>query len=659
MSQSLDQVKLAGPQSAQNGEVPETLARTIAAKAPLWLKLLAVALVYAALSRLALAWFSVDGVFGVFWPASGLALAVLLVGGPRYAVGVFLGVLLTEAWSGNAGWSSPVFATGNTLEALIGYALLNRGKRFQIDDCSLRSYLHLTLHAGVPAASVSACVGTLTLLWLGRLGANQFWPSLLHWWMGNLLGIVLVTPLVLLWRRWPRLNPWPQRLPEATLVLGVSLLFGQVVFLEWLADSLGLVARQGYWMFFFVTWAAIRLGSHGVVLLLCTVAVQALLGAHNGVGFFANDLVNERSTDLWFYMMSLSLVGMSLSAYLAELQRTADSRRIAAIAFECQEGIVVMDAEGSILRVNQAFTSITGYTQDEAQGQTTAMLRSDRHSAAFYDAVRDEARRCGSWQGEMWHRRKNGEDYPDRVTFTAVRDDQGQVTHFVGNFTDATTARLQEQQRLHNESLHRDALVREVHHRIKNSLQGIIGVLRQCAQNYPQTAEPIRQAIGQVQGISVIHGLRGQSNPSSVQLCELTQAIASEVSALWQAPVAVDLPQPWAACTLAESEAVPMALVLNELIHNAVKHGGKAHGDARITLRKAEQADHVLITITNTGQLAPPGQQAKDSQAGLKLVKSLLPRSGTEFDLQQVGHQVVTTLRVTPPVIRLLKDPAL
>jgi integral membrane sensor domain MASE1 len=100
---------------------------------------LAVALVYAALARLALAWFSADGAFGVFWPASGLALAVLLVGGPRYAVGVFLGTLLTNAWSGNVGWSSPVFATGNTLEALIGYAVLNRGKRFQIDDWSQRS----------------------------------------------------------------------------------------------------------------------------------------------------------------------------------------------------------------------------------------------------------------------------------------------------------------------------------------------------------------------------------------------------------------------------------------------------------------------------------------------------------------------------------------
>jgi PAS domain S-box-containing protein len=622
------------------------------------LKLLSVSVAYAALARIAMDWFSIDGMFGVFWPASGFALAVLLTGGRRYAWAVVLGTLLANALAGRADWATGIFAIDNALEALIAHALLNRQRQFVVSDWSLRSYLRLTLYAGVPAVSVSSGLGVLALLSLGRFGTGQLWPSLLHWWMGNLLGIVLVTPLVLLWRRWPRLNPWPQRLPEATLVLGVSLLIGQVVFLGWLPDSLGLVARQGYWMFFFVTWAAIRLGSHGVVLLLCGVAVQALLGAHTGVGFFANDLINDRFTNLWFYMICLSLVGMALSAYLAELQRSTDSLRVAAIAFECQEGIVIMDADGTVLRVNRAFTGITGYSQEEAQGQTIAMLRSDRHTAAFYEAVRDEARRCGTWQGEMWHRRKNGEDYPERVTFTAVRDDQGQVTHFVGTFTDVTTARQQEQQRLHNESLHRDALVREVHHRIKNNLQGIIGVLRQCAQNYPQTAEPIQQTIGQVQGISVIHGLLGHSNPSSVQLCELTQAIATEVSTLWQTPIAVDLPQPWAACTLAESEAVPMALVLNELMHNAVKHGGKAHGDTCVTLRKAEQPDHVLITVANTGQLPSQDRRAQHSQAGLRLIKSLLPHTGTQFDLQQIGHQVVTTLLVTPPVIRLQRTPS-
>ena len=227
---------------------------------------------------------------------------------------------------------------------------------------------------------------------------------------------------------------------------------------------------------------------------------------------------------------------------LETLAQREEELRIAAVAFECQEGIVVMDADLRILRVNQAFTQITGYTQQEAQGQTIALLGSERYPASFYEAAWQEAKRAGAWKGEMWHRCKNGDDFPDQVTMTAVKDDLGQLTHYVVNLVDASDSRRHEQQRLLNEAAHRNLLVREVHHRIKNNLQGIIGMLRQFGQQYPQTAEPIMQAIGQVQGIAVIHGLRGRADPSSVQLCELTSVIAAEVSALWQTPVRVDLP---------------------------------------------------------------------------------------------------------------------
>jgi PAS domain S-box-containing protein len=343
---------------------------------------------------------------------------------------------------------------------------------------------------------------------------------------------------------------------------------------------------------------------------------------------------------------------------LARLAEREEERRIAAIAFECQEGMAVMDANSNFLRVNQAFTQITGYSQKELQGKTSSILRSDRHPASFYEGKWSEARRDGLWQGELWFRRKSGEDFPARVTVTAVKDEINQITHYVGNLTDATDSQRQEHQRLANEAHQRDMLIREVHHRIKNNLQGIIGMLRQFAQQHPATAEPIMQAIGQVQGISVIHGLRGRVNPSSVQLCELTSIIAAEVSTLWQTPVHVDLPIPWAPCTLAEQEAVPMALILNELIVNAVKHGGQAHGDTCVSMRKGQNSDWVLTTISNTGTLPTDEARETQSHAGLKLVRSLLPRSGVALRQKQVAHQVVTELEIHPPVISLKKDPS-
>ncbi len=218
--------------------------------------------------------------------------------------------------------------------------------------------------------------------------------------------------------------------------------------------------------------------------------------------------------------------------------------------------------------------------------------------------------------------------------------------------TNVTQIHLQEELRLHNEALHRKALVREVHHRIKNNLQGITGLLSQFAKIYPETAEPITQAISQVQGISVIHGLQGCSNTSSVRLSELTQAIARDAEILWQTPFTVKIPEEWRDHLVAEKEAVPIALILNELLLNAVKHGGKAHGHVRVTLQDANR-ESVHICITNAGRLQIDSPPLDVIHSGLKLITALMPPNGAHINREQLGDEVVTVLTLAPPVIFL------
>lgn len=340
-----------------------------------------------------------------------------------------------------------------------------------------------------------------------------------------------------------------------------------------------------------------------------------------------------------------------LSTDITERKHAEAELRIAAVAFECQEGIVVLDADLKILRVNQAFTQITGYAQHEVQGQTTAFLGSERYPASFYDAVWLQTGRMGAWKGEMWHRRKNGEDFPDNVIVTAVMDEGGRLTHYVVNLSDATDSRRHEQQRLLNEAAHRNTLVREVHHRIKNNLQGITGLLRQFAQKHPEAAEPVQQAIGQVQGISIIHGLQGRGVISSVRVCELTRAIADEIQNLWQTCVTLDIPRVWRPRVIAEKEAVPIALVLNELILNAVKHGGKAHGKVSITLQPGLQPDAVQVKIVNAVLLSMDSRRTGTHRSGLQLISSLMPPQGASIVREQEGDFVTTVLELAPPVI--------
>ncbi|WIM06472.1 MAG: EAL domain-containing protein [Candidatus Nitricoxidivorans perseverans] len=128
----------------------------------------------------------------------------------------------------------------------------------------------------------------------------------------------------------------------------------------------------------------------------------------------------------------------ALIAWADEQERVAAELRIAAIAFESQEGMFVTDPNGVILRINHAFTELTGYSAEEAIGKTPALLKSGHHDEAFYKKLWQALVRDRYWQGEVWNRRKNGEVYPEWQVISAVTDEEGRVTHYVSAFSDIT-----------------------------------------------------------------------------------------------------------------------------------------------------------------------------------------------------------------------------
>jgi diguanylate cyclase (GGDEF)-like protein/PAS domain S-box-containing protein len=125
-------------------------------------------------------------------------------------------------------------------------------------------------------------------------------------------------------------------------------------------------------------------------------------------------------------------------------KQAEEALRIAAVAFESQEGMVITDANSVILRVNRAFTESSGYTAEEAVGQTPRLFKSGRHNADYYAEMWESVKRTGSWQGEIWDRRKNGEIYPKWLIITAVKSEDGTVTHYVGAHTDITARKAAE-----------------------------------------------------------------------------------------------------------------------------------------------------------------------------------------------------------------------
>jgi two-component sensor histidine kinase len=213
--------------------------------------------------------------------------------------------------------------------------------------------------------------------------------------------------------------------------------------------------------------------------------------------------------------------------------------------------------------------------------------------------------------------------------------------------SDVTEQRMAEQARLRAAIDQREILVREVHHRIKNNLQGVAGLLQQNAARHPEVASVLSEAVGQVRAIAQVYGLQvGMTGP--LALAGLLRAIAQSVQFTFGPSISVthaELPH-----LLPEAEAIPVALVLNELLTNAVKHG--QGGGLHCSLQaQGPEGTEVLVQIAGRGQLQPGFSlaQVPGGVSGLGLVRALLPRRSAELQILQRGDEVVAELRLRPP----------
>lgn len=162
-----------------------------------------------------------------------------------------------------------------------------------------------------------------------------------------------------------------------------------------------------------------------------------------GVANTQQELVKKDGQHVWVDMSAAILhheTGESLWAFvdITKRMQAENELRIAAIAFESQEGMMVTDAQNIILRVNRAFTNITGYSAEEAIGKPPSLLSAGLNDKAFYTDMWECINTNGSWEGEVWNRRKSGDVYPEHLTITTVKNANNTLTNYVATLTDIT-----------------------------------------------------------------------------------------------------------------------------------------------------------------------------------------------------------------------------
>jgi PAS domain S-box-containing protein len=366
---------------------------------------------------------------------------------------------------------------------------------------------------------------------------------------------------------------------------------------------------------------------------------NAVLSGHGAAGggpevtFALLDIERRRQAEVRIAQAQLSL------------QRVIDTAPLAIALFDSRTL--------RVQQVNQTASAFFGLSADQVLGASPEECCGPAKAAALRTWLE-------GLEGSDLRRQHEWRDIDEPLS-AAVRSDRvwdcrlapldegaGQANQLLLVASDVTEQREAELARLQAAIAQREVLVREVHHRIKNNLQGVAGLLQQNASRFPDMAAVLGEAVGQVQAIAQVYGLQvGSQGPLGA--AQLMKAIAASVQRTFGRTIAVELvgelPH-----VLPEAESIPVALTINELLTNAIKHGGQ--GDVRCELQARDEA--ICIRVIGQAQLPADFDLAKirSGVSGLGLVRALLPRKSATLALTQEGSNVVAQVDIKPPSVR-------
>ncbi len=237
-----------------------------------------------------------------------------------------------------------------------------------------------------------------------------------------------------------------------------------------------------------------------------------------------------------------------------------------------------------------------------------------------------------------------------------------------GTFQDITDRKVAELQKEQDGIKHRNTLVKEVHHRIKNNLQGVSGILSNFAEQHPTQAALFNEANAQLQSVAVIYGLQSNRPDAFIEISELTSAIKNNIERLWQTNIGFDIDHQWIKAYASKNESVPLALIINELITNAVKHQ-IVENSAVVSLKHLPSTltantnikNKILISVSNKGDyLAETNTNdiliQDKTQSGLALMSTLMPKRGAYIQWDIKDKMIQVSLELSYPVISFEKE---
>lgn len=328
---------------------------------------------YFTLARLGLQFAYIQGMATLIWMPTGLSLAAVLLGGYRLLPGVALGAFATCLASPIPLWVCFSTSIGNTLEAFLGAFFLNRLTDFHLSFSRIRDVRSFFLWAALVSTIASATIGVGSLSVAHIVSWEQFPMVWLMWWLANVVGSLLVAPLLLVWSRLPR---WRlERWVEFALMLAATSLITLAAFGGWNFTPRVEPYPLAFVVFPSLIWAAVRFEQHGSVVANFLTAAIAVGMTIVGKGPFASLGLQESIVVLWVFIMVTTVPALLLAVSISERHHAEEALQQAydqiyqIINNAPRVAIQGYDREGRVLFWNRASQELYGFTEQQVLGK--------------------------------------------------------------------------------------------------------------------------------------------------------------------------------------------------------------------------------------------------------------------------------------------------
>ena len=544
------------------------------------------------------------------WPASGLALASLLLWGNGLWPAIAAGAFLANATTFGSLSTSSLIASGNTLEALITATLLRRFKAsthlFE-DPSQVVVFACLTL---LPGTMISATIGVGSLGLAGLAEPANFPSIWLTWWLGDVGGQLLLTPFIVLWAKSSLKEMGRFELQRLALLLGATSIIGIVAFSP-LRQQATASGALGFVAIGPLVWAALRHNQRDTTTVALMLSAFAIWGTLSAGGPFVRPNLNDSFLLTMAFVISTATPSLVLSADVATRRLSEEHYR--ALVEHTHDIVATLDLDLRFTSVNPAFERILGFAPAEVIGRSLRRHVPQEQLRTHAEMLNRKLQGAPSTQYEVELLTKAGIRRVLEVNSKLIADATGKPVAIHAIARDITERK---------EAKRAEAHIAELDHRIKNVLATMMAVSQRTREGHSAMDDFLSALDGRIRSMADAHALLSTGRWRGVNLAHL---VRQELAPCAAAPnTVVEGP----AIVLAADAAQPVAFVLHELVTNAAKYGALSVPKGHVSVQWHQRADgHVpgalVLDWKETG--GPLVPTLISPNYGTSVIKDLIP----------------------------------